>query len=88
MPEGIGTILYLGLFILVFYLLIIRPQSKRQKEHRALIESLKPGDRVVTGGGVYGLVRIVADDTVDIEISDGVIVTVAKAAVAQRADEE
>jgi preprotein translocase subunit YajC len=88
MPEGIGTILYLGLFILVFYLLIIRPQSKRQKEHRALIESLKPADRVITGGGVYGLVRIVADDTVDIEISDGVIVTVAKAAVAQRADEE
>jgi preprotein translocase subunit YajC len=62
--------------------LLIRPQQKKQKEHRAMVAALKRGDRVVTNGGIYGQVSHVADDHLMIEIADGVKIKIVRDAVA------
>lgn len=62
----------------VFYFLLIRPQQKRLKEHRAMIEAVRRGDTVVTAGGLIGKVIKVADGEVQVEVADGVRVRVVK----------
>ena len=72
-------------FILVFivmWFLLIRPQQKKQKEHRAMVAALKRGDRVVTNGGIYGQVSHVADDHLMVEIADGLKIKIVRDAVA------
>ena len=71
-------------FVLIFvvmWFLLIRPQQKKAKEHRAMVAALKRGDRVVTNGGIYGQVSHVADDHLMIEIADGVKIKVVRDAV-------
>ena len=75
-------ILMLVGFIAIFYFLLWRPQQKRAKEHRNLIDNLAKGDEVATSGGVMGRITKVADDSVTMEIADGVQVLVQKPAVA------
>jgi len=65
----------------IFYFLIIRPQSKKAKEQQALISSLKPGDKVVTTGGIHGILISVKDTTVSVKVADNVKIEVDKAAV-------
>jgi preprotein translocase subunit YajC len=67
--------------VAVFYFLILRPQQKRAKEHKTLMEALQKGDEVATIGGILGKVTKVNDDSVTIEIADNVIVQVQKAAI-------
>jgi len=67
---------------IIFYFLIIRPQSKKAKEQQALIESLKAGDKVITTGGIHGILISVKDTTVTVKIADNVKIEVDKAAVA------
>ncbi|MDX1801717.1 MAG: preprotein translocase subunit YajC [Marinobacter sp.] len=78
----IGQVIFFAGFILIFYLLIWRPQSKRAKEHKALMSGLSKGDEVVTSGGVAGKITRVTDDFIVVEIADNVEVKVQKAAVA------
>jgi preprotein translocase subunit YajC len=66
-----------GIFI-VFYFLLIRPQSKRQKEHRELVAALQKGDEVATAGGLLGKVTEVKDNFVKVEVAANVILTVQK----------
>lgn len=66
----------LVLMILIFYFLLIRPQQKRQKEHRAMLANLKKGDQVITQGGIYGTITGLTDSVVTLEIADGVKVKV------------
>ncbi|MXY52229.1 MAG: preprotein translocase subunit YajC [Gammaproteobacteria bacterium] len=73
--------LFLGGFIAIFYFLLIRPQSKRRKEHQALVASLDKGDEVVTAGGVAGLVTNVDDDFVKVRIAPNVEIRVQKSSV-------
>lgn len=68
--------------VLVFWLLIVRPASRRQKQMQQLQASLTPGNRIVLASGLYGTVRSIADDKVQVEIADGVVVDVARGAVA------
>ncbi len=70
-------------FILIFYFLIWRPQSKRQKEHKAMLEAVKKGDRVLTNGGIYANVLNVKEEEgiVVATIAEGVKVEIAKSAV-------
>ena len=68
---------------LIFYMLMIRPQKKRMKEHQAAIAAIKKGDEVVTGGGIRGRVTKVGDDEVEVEIANGVRVRVVKGTVSQ-----
>jgi preprotein translocase subunit YajC len=65
----------------VFYFLILRPQQKRVKEQKAMIEALQKGDEVATAGGILGKVTKVSDDSAAIEIADNVVIQVQKAAI-------
>lgn len=80
--DVIMSLLPLVLIFVVFYFLLIRPQQKRMKEHRSMIEALRRGDRVVTGGGIIGKVSKVLNDTeVQVEIAEGVKVRVQRATI-------
>jgi preprotein translocase subunit YajC len=69
------------LLIAIMYFLLIRPQMKRNKEHRAMLEKLSVGDEVITGGGIAGTVRAIGDSFVTVEIADRVEIRVQKGAV-------
>lgn len=81
-PGVLGQFVPLILIFVVFYFLLIRPQQKRAKETKAMLDSLKKGDKIITGGGVYGLVEAVTDDTVTVKIADNVKVKMLRSAVA------
>jgi len=72
----------LVLIFAIFYFLLIRPQQKRAKEHRKLIENLKKGDKVVTTSGIYGVIETVGTNTVTVKIAENVKVKLTKASVA------
>jgi preprotein translocase subunit YajC len=74
---------WLALMIFVFYFLMIRPQQKREKQRRAMIENIKSGDRVVFAGGFIGIVANVKERTFTIRIADNVKVEVARSSVSQ-----
>ena len=73
----------LVLIFIVFYFLLIRPQAKRAKEHKALIASLSAGDEVVTGGGILGEVTEVSDQFLVVEVAEGVRVKIQRHTVTQ-----
>lgn len=79
---GLEFFLMIGVFFVIMYFMIIRPQSKRAKEHKQLLESLAKGDEVVTSGGVLGRITDVGDSFVQIEVAKGVDISVQKHAVA------
>jgi preprotein translocase subunit YajC len=66
----------------IFYFLLIRPQQKKAKEHRALLDSIKKGDQVITAGGMHGKVTAIDDTVVTLEISNGVNVKYNKGHIA------
>ena len=75
--SGIGQFIPLILIFVIFYFFLIRPQQKKVKEHKAMVENLKKGDKVVTSGGITGTItRIVDNDKVEVEITDNVVVEV------------
>ena len=76
-----GMLFPLAIFVLIFYFFIIRPQRKRDKQQKNMIDSIARGDQIITIGGFYGTVREVRDDSFQIEIADGVRVTILKSAV-------
>ena len=77
--SGIGQFIPLILIFVIFYFFLIRPQQKKVKEHKAMVESLRKGDKVVTTGGITGTItRVVDNDKVEVEISDNVIVTIVR----------
>ncbi|WP_225071778.1 preprotein translocase subunit YajC [Desulfuromonas sp. CSMB_57] len=84
--AGQGNNPYSGLIMLVlmfaiFYFLLIRPQQKRAKEHKELIESLKVGDQVVTAGGIHGKVAALQDGIVTVEVATGVKIKVNRSSI-------
>lgn len=83
-PESslMGMLPILGMFV-VLYFIMIRPQMKRQKEQRAMIEALAKGDEVVTAGGVLGRISKLGDSVLHIEVASGVELQVQRSAVAQ-----
>jgi preprotein translocase subunit YajC len=78
------ALLYLGILVAAFLLLIVRPQRRQMAAHRALVASLQVGDDVVTSGGIYGTIRGLDDGTVDLEVAPGIVLRVARGAIAQR----
>ncbi|OLO04820.1 MULTISPECIES: preprotein translocase subunit YajC [Salinicola] len=79
---GIAQIIMLVGFVLIFYFLLWRPQSKRAKEHKKLVTNLSKGDEIVIGGGLLGRITNVTDDFISMEIAEGTVVSVQKSAVA------
>ena len=78
------ALLYLGILVAAFLLLIVRPQRRQMAAHRALVASLQVGDEVVTSGGIYGTIRGLDDGAVDLEVSPGIVLRVARGAIGQR----
>ena len=80
MDQGIGQFIPLILIFVIFYFFLIRPQQKKVKEHKAMVENLKRGDKVITSGGITGTVeRLIDNDKVEVEIADNVKVEIVKA---------
>lgn len=84
-PQGGSFMSFLPLIIIfvIFYFLLIRPQTKRAKEHRAMVQALSKGDEVVTNGGILGRVTELDDSYLTLEIASGVAVKVQRQAVSQ-----
>jgi preprotein translocase subunit YajC len=76
------SLLPLVLIFAVFYFLLIRPQQRKVKEHRALVDNLKRGDQVLTSGGIFGKITKVEDHTVNVEIAKDVNVQVQRSTIA------
>ena len=77
MDAGIGQFIPLILIFVIFYFFLIRPQQKKVKEHKLMVEGLKRGDKVITTGGIIGSVeRIIDNEKVEVEIADNVTVEV------------
>ena len=78
-PTGgspMSMFIMMGLFVVVFYFLLIRPQQKKQKEHQAMLGKLAAGDEVVTAGGILGRIVEVGDQFLTLEIADNVRIKV------------
>lgn len=81
-PNPLINFVFLGGFIVIFYFLIWRPQSKRAKEHKALIESIGKGDEVMTNSGILGKINKVEDLYVAVQVADNVELKMQKSAIA------
>ena len=77
-----GLVLQLGLIFLVFWFVLIAPMRRKQKKHQELLSAMKPGDKIVTNGGIYGTVTAVGDMTIHVKIADQVKIEISKTAVA------
>ena len=77
--SGIGQFIPLILIFVIFYFFLIRPQQKKVKDHKLMVENLKRGDRVITSGGIVGTIeRIIDAEKVEVTISDNVKVEIVK----------
>ncbi|MBU0588228.1 MAG: preprotein translocase subunit YajC [Gammaproteobacteria bacterium] len=83
MQSSLMSMLPLVLMFVVLYFVMIRPQMKKQKEHRAMIEALAKGDEIVTAGGLLGKVNKLGDSYLTIEVANGVEMQVQRSAVVQ-----
>ena len=84
MPALLLTLLLVG----IGWYFLIRPQQQRLRDQRNLVQALKAGDRVITAGGIHGLLTEVTEETVQIEVAPGVVLTLARAAIARLATTE
>ncbi len=84
--AGLVSLAPLALIIVIFYFLLIRPQQKRMKAHRSMIEEIKKGDKIITAGGIIGTVHDVSEDTIKLDIADKVRVTIKRDTITNIAD--
>ena len=85
-----GTLIQLGLIFVIFYVLLIRPQQKKIKQHEAMLMAIRKGDKVITGGGIYGKVVKAEEGSMEliVEIAEGLNVTVNRATIRDVVNEE
>ena len=81
-PSMMSTLLFPIILIAIMYFLMIRPQMKRQKEHKAMLDKLAKGDEVITSGGIAGTVVGLSDAFITVEVASGVQLRVQKGAIA------
>lgn len=80
-PNMLGALLPFVLVFVIFYLLIIMPQRKKQKKHMDLVEALKPGDRIITTAGIFGTVMGVQKDLIELKVASNTNIKITKSAV-------
>jgi preprotein translocase subunit YajC len=80
--SAFGGFVPLIVIFVIFYFLLIRPQQKRAKEHTALLNALKKDDKVITNGGLYGVITAVRGEVLEVKIAEGVKVDIAKQGIA------
>lgn len=76
-----STLVMFALIFLIFYFMIIRPQQKRQKERQKMLDAVKKGDKIITGGGVHGTIVGIEEKTVLVQIADNVKVKVERSSI-------
>jgi preprotein translocase subunit YajC len=81
---GIEQFLPLIIIFAIFYFILIRPQQQRQKKHKEMLESLKVGDKVITIGGIYGIIRDIKGDVFTLEISKDIKINTTKNAIGSK----
>ncbi len=74
MDQGIMSFLPMILIFAVFYFLMIRPQQKKQKEHKIMLDNLTKGDSIITSGGVHGKIKAIDGEVVSLEIANNVVI--------------
>ncbi len=80
--QGIAQFIPLILIFVIFYFFLIRPQQKRVKDHKAMVEALKRGDEIITSGGVIGTIdRVMEDDRIEVIIGENVKVQIIKSTI-------
>ena len=80
--QGFAQFIPLILIFVIFYFFLIRPQQKRVKDHKAMVESLKRGDEVITSGGIIGIVdRVMEDDRIEVTIGEGTKVQIIRSTI-------
>ena len=80
--SGFAQFIPLILIFVIFYFFLIRPQQKRVKDHKAMVESLKRGDEVITSGGIIGVVdRVMEDDRIEVIIGEGTKVQIIRSTI-------
>jgi len=82
--SAFASLLFIGFMVVIFYMVLIRPQRRRQHAQRQLIDSLDVGDEVVTLGGMYGTIRALDDESVTLEVAPGVDIRFARGAIARK----
>jgi preprotein translocase subunit YajC len=87
-PGALASLFPLLIVFGIFYVLLIRPQSQQRKQHDAMLQSLKKGDKVVTNGGIHGTISGLMGDTLKVRIADQVSVIVNRSAIASKLGEE
>ncbi|HMK50775.1 MAG TPA: preprotein translocase subunit YajC [Thermodesulfovibrionales bacterium] len=78
----LGSLVPLVLIFVIFYFLLIRPQQKKAKEHKNMIDNLKKGDKIITSGGIYGVIEAVGSNTVTIKVGENTKIKLGKPYVA------
>ena len=87
--QGITQFIPLILIFVIFYFFLIRPQQKRVKDHRLMVESLKRGDEVITSGGIIGTVdRVLEDDRIEVVIGENVKVQIIRSTITSQLKKE
>ncbi len=84
MTQSITQFLPLIIIFAIFYFMLIRPQQQRQKKHKDMLDSLKVGDKVITIGGIYGIIREIKGDVFTLEISKDIKINVTKSAIGSK----
>lgn len=80
--SGIGQFIPLILIFVIFYFFLIRPQQKRVKDHKLMVENLKRGDEIITSGGIIGIVdKVLEDDRIEVTLSENVKVQIIKTTI-------
>jgi preprotein translocase subunit YajC len=80
--EGLISFMPLVLIFVIFYFLLIRPQQKKQQDHKSMLDSLKRGDKVITTGGLHGTIEKLTDTTLELKIASQVKITISRSAIA------
>ena len=87
-PNPIASLLPFALMFLVLYLLILRPQMKKQRNQQRMIDELEKNDEIVTSGGIHGIILNIKDDILVVKIADNVKIEVSRAAVSRVKNKE
>jgi preprotein translocase subunit YajC len=86
MNNPFVTIIWFAVLLAIFYFILIRPQQKAMKEHQKLISELKKGDKVITRGGIYGVIKAIGDDNVILQVDENVMIKVTKNSIERLQD--
>ncbi len=79
--DFMTMIIYLGIFMVIFYYIAIRPQKKRQQQHSDMVKALKTGDRIITAGGIHGMITNTKEHSVMLKVADNVKIEVLRTSI-------